>query len=395
MSAQIPPGTDLSTIPAGIPPLGVTPNFVDPPSLAHVVLGVNITFMILATLAVTGRLITNVTKKRVTGLDDSFCFLAFVGAVGYSALVFHTIKFNRHQWDIPLSWFDASYFKKSCFTQRHSLQKVSILLLYSRIFVASNSRNMIYLIYLGILASFCFYIPNIILASWYCAPHIGESWNLETALRCKDTERWYLAQAVLIVLLDLYIFILPLPTLLKLNMSRNRRISVLLVFMTALLAIIAAIATLANRPTLLNTADQTWYGSVAIVCSSVENYVAIIVSSAPALSCFLKVYIVDTAFYNTLRSRFLSTTSGGSKDQSKKSWPASRPEIVKNSSESSSKLNSTNEYVNLDNVSGTEFHSQVQTGAPAAGSRTQNGILRSVDVTQGFEDREHGGGYAV
>jgi len=73
--ADLPPGSDLSQIPGGVPPYKIIPNFIDPPSLAHTVLGINITFMIIATVFVCCRITVNITKKRVAGIDD--CKLAF------------------------------------------------------------------------------------------------------------------------------------------------------------------------------------------------------------------------------------------------------------------------------------------------------------------------------
>lgn len=70
MASALPPGTDLSKIPAGIPPPGVIPNFVNPPSLAPVVLGINITFMVITAVFVSARLTVNLTRKRKTGIDD-------------------------------------------------------------------------------------------------------------------------------------------------------------------------------------------------------------------------------------------------------------------------------------------------------------------------------------
>ena len=108
MALNLPPGTDLSTIPAGIPPPGVIPNFVNPPSLAPAVLGINITFMVITAIFVSARLTVNLTRKRKTGIDDckftsesaarlkllliavmvGFCGAAFIGAFTYSGLNF-------------------------------------------------------------------------------------------------------------------------------------------------------------------------------------------------------------------------------------------------------------------------------------------------------------------
>jgi hypothetical protein len=111
--------------------------------------------------------------------------------------------------------------------------KLSILLLYRRIFAASNSRRQMWLTYGGIIATCGLYIPNFIIAPWFCAPRIGEPWELNYIQRYVDTDLWYLIHASLVVVWDLYIFVFPLPTIFKLHISENKKVSIVLVFMTA------------------------------------------------------------------------------------------------------------------------------------------------------------------
>lgn len=68
--AQIPPGTDLSTVPLAPNPNGNLPNFVNPPSQADTVLGVGLPLVIISTFVVAVRLATNFRSARKLGLDD-------------------------------------------------------------------------------------------------------------------------------------------------------------------------------------------------------------------------------------------------------------------------------------------------------------------------------------
>lgn len=92
-----------------------------------------------------------------------------------------------------------------------------------------------FLIYGGIAFAFCIYFPSIPLAAWFCAPHVGQAWGPQAGKNCPDLLPWILTQAVLSLFLDLYIFVIPMPTLMKLNLPKGRKFGVLSVFATAIL----------------------------------------------------------------------------------------------------------------------------------------------------------------
>ena len=74
------------------------------------------------------------------------------------------------------------------------------------------------------------------LETYFCAPRIGEGWNTEALIKtCADYTIFSAVQGVLAVVLDLYIFILPIPIMLRLQMPLRRRLSILGVFGTAIL----------------------------------------------------------------------------------------------------------------------------------------------------------------
>lgn len=114
------------------------------------------------------------------------------------------------------------------------LGKVSILLLYLQLFAVQRPVRLA--IYLALFFTVGLYITFIPCDAYFEAPHIGESWDdLVLNGRPNKAVPWSLAIGAGSILIDLYIFILPIPILLKLHTSTSKRMQILLLFGTALL----------------------------------------------------------------------------------------------------------------------------------------------------------------
>jgi hypothetical protein len=115
-----------------------------------------------------------------------------------------------------------------------SSSKAAIFLLYRQLFnVKTSVRNAVNvgLIFTGVL-----YIPNIPLAAIFEAPAASDSWQaMLTNTKSHKMVYWGLVQSSLTILLDIYIFVLPLPTITKLHLPLGKRVQILGVFTTALM----------------------------------------------------------------------------------------------------------------------------------------------------------------
>lgn len=112
--------------------------------------------------------------------------------------------------------------------------KGAILLLYLRIFTIN--RKMRYSIWFGLVWNFLLYWSGIPIATYYGTPRIGQPWDVVAATEtCANLANYLVIQGVLAVALDLYIFILPIPIVLKLRISLQQRLSILGIFGTAIL----------------------------------------------------------------------------------------------------------------------------------------------------------------
>jgi hypothetical protein len=112
--------------------------------------------------------------------------------------------------------------------------KVAILLFYMEIF--STIRPVKIGSIVGIVMAFMAYIPASLVLAYYNAPHVGQSWD--ELLTNGMTEKGVPGGVVIgvaSVIVDIYIFVLPLPTVARLNLRLAKRIQVISLFATAFL----------------------------------------------------------------------------------------------------------------------------------------------------------------
>lgn len=110
--------------------------------------------------------------------------------------------------------------------------KAAILLLYFDIFTAHRSMRIA--IYFGLVLIVLHSLPGLAIASYYFAPHAGQSWQ-QLSPNPWGSIVWGLVQGPLCVVLDLYIFILPIPLISKLRLPRRKRMQVFGIFSSALM----------------------------------------------------------------------------------------------------------------------------------------------------------------
>lgn len=112
--------------------------------------------------------------------------------------------------------------------------KLSLFLLYLRIFIVN--RVMKWAIYAGIVAVIGFYVATGVYFGYACLPGQDETWLLASlAQRCHDVTVLELPQGIFGLLSDLYLYILPIPVIMRLNFGRKKKVGTLAIFGTGLL----------------------------------------------------------------------------------------------------------------------------------------------------------------
>ncbi|KAI1211921.1 uncharacterized protein F4807DRAFT_458126 [Annulohypoxylon truncatum] len=284
--------SDYTQIPAVPPPAGQTSNFVDPPSQEATMIAVSTVMMALTLAFVSLRLYTSFRVTRKPGLEDWLCIVALVLSFGHISGVLLLSHKTRHMWDVPLSWFLDDYWKIRLFANlfqsfAYFSSRLPILMLYLRIF--GETRGFRIACYVCLALVFAVSLVAIPLLSYYCAPFPSEGWHsLAVFARCKNILNWAIIQGGLDIFLDLYIFILPLPIVLRLHMPKRQKLGVLAVFLTGFLAVLASVVGFYYRYRLTYTNDVNWNEGIYICTIIVEINIATICSCMPACYAFFR-----------------------------------------------------------------------------------------------------------
>lgn len=114
---------------------------------------------------------------------------------------------------------------------------------------------------------------------------------------------WGIFIGVASVLIDVYIFVLPLPTVLKLNMSTSKQRQLVAVFSIALIGVASSIVALSYRIELyVKQNDGTWNQASVAIANVAEDSIALIVGSAPGFSTFLRVHVANSVLWKSIQS---------------------------------------------------------------------------------------------
>lgn len=352
---------DLCTIPAGVSPDGVY-NFINPPSLFPPLLIVSVVLAAFSTIFVLGRLVVNRHKLKIA---DYMTFIGCLNNITYTGLILARPNSYRHIWDTPVCDFNGESLKilfvqTIFFAPAFFFAKAAILLLYGQLFAVGKRFKLA--INLSILVTLLLYLSEFPLAGIYGAPKPGHSWDslLESLeINAKPFALGGAVQSAFSTVLDIYIFILPLPILLKLQLMPRQRFQLLGIFSTALLGVGASIASLIIKIRLMSSTDSSWLGAQATMCSLIETNIALIVGCMPAFAQFVTIYVGGSAFIKSLRSRLLSR-SGPTRDSTVPSKDVPNDHSLKLASYGSKQPPRRNNYYELTDTMLLETQTTIQ-----------------------------------
>ncbi|KAK1997403.1 hypothetical protein LX36DRAFT_73664 [Colletotrichum falcatum] len=157
--------------------------------------------------------------------------------------------------------------------------KVSICTIYLRVFVARWSRMTV----IGLMVSLVIqHFLFLFLVVFQCTP-IQSIWDRYIPGSCLNLRAIAYAGGALTITYDCILMLLPLPQLLKLNVSVRKRL--VLIFLLALgsFACVASMVRLKFLVSFSNTFDPTWDNVETLVWSTLEINLAMICGSLPAL----------------------------------------------------------------------------------------------------------------
>ncbi|OJJ64192.1 hypothetical protein ASPSYDRAFT_84214 [Aspergillus sydowii CBS 593.65] len=281
----------LDQQPAMPPPPGFETDFVDPPSRQPAIIAMSAVFVSLMLLAVSVRAYTRTRILKSWGWDDTTCIIAVIGSLANlgSFMKLLDLGLGLHMWDIPVTVFMSesnARFLAAGITYPWTVgfTKISILLLYKRLFPVAKMRIAIWV---GIAIIGILYGSFIIMS----AVNIGICVTVGTDISpfCDFVHTGLVIwQGASNVVTDFYLVVLPIPQVLKLKLSRKKKIGLCLTFASGLGACGASIARLIiSVKNIYGGWDVMWVSGEIALYSIAEVNIGIIVACVFTFPVFL------------------------------------------------------------------------------------------------------------
>ncbi|KAF1962236.1 hypothetical protein CC80DRAFT_487749 [Byssothecium circinans] len=299
----------LKLIPAEAPPPGITPNFEHPASLASAIVGVGSAFLTLAFFCFTIRIYTQSVITKKWHWDDLTCTVGFMcGIVYYAFAALGCLggSGGKHLYDLHLDIVLnrasslQSYLATIIVTPALGLIKCSIFIQYYRIF--RPLRYVSISVYVGATISAIFYAAVTIAAFVLNSPWPGESLlSASMSWHFMRFTKFSIPTGVIGMLVDWCLFCLPIPAVHSLHLSLEKKLGIMLVFMTGGLAAIASTMALYYRVRMQqDPGDIQWKVGYIFIWTQIEMFAGVAATSMPSVKQFFNNKSISPLIWGSL-----------------------------------------------------------------------------------------------
>ncbi|KAF5552573.1 integral membrane protein [Fusarium mexicanum] len=160
------------------------------------------------------------------------------------------------------------------------LNKVAAILLYLRLFVTKSFRVWSFVV-MGVVVGYS--IGGIAATIWQCVPIKG-AWDKSFDAKCIDSNKFWVAYAVLNILTDVMVLALPIMPIMRLQTSRREKLLLCCIFLLGGFVTITSILRVTSvSNSLRNKKDMTWNFIDRGVWTLIEANLGIIAACLPVL----------------------------------------------------------------------------------------------------------------
>ncbi|KAH6621293.1 hypothetical protein B0J18DRAFT_222709 [Chaetomium sp. MPI-SDFR-AT-0129] len=284
-SAAADPTAMVGLMPA---PPGVTPDFFHTTEVQISFITVFAVTFALATIALVLRLYTRICVVKSVGFDEPLLLSSWAVTLAFFIVSVKAMPagFGRHLYEVTqtqlVGYLERLLSLALTYIWPPTLTKLSILVLYWRI-----SPNKIFRICIALTALVLigYSVTFTVLFSGPCNPLLGTP---ESAICLNNIA---VAQAVLNIVTDGVIIVLPIPTIHGLNMGLKQRVTVGLILGLGSAACIASIVRVAYVRAMVNDPDVTFTQCSAAVWSLLEMNLGILCNALAALKPFVRQHL--------------------------------------------------------------------------------------------------------
>ncbi|ORY68845.1 uncharacterized protein BCR38DRAFT_424486 [Pseudomassariella vexata] len=246
----------------------------------------------LALLFIGQRVYTKLAVLRTFQLEDGFLVAAWITSIGTQAVLLHMFSVGVvgvHAWEISLDQYNfysililvAPVIYAPC----SGFAKLTLLLFYRRISPQTWFQWSITTMICIVVGYTIVIFFSLIFA---CNP-IAKNWDITiTEGYCINRAALYIVTAVLGILTDVILLVLPIPMVLGLQMPNLQKAGLLLMFTIGSLTVVTSIVRLVILLPVLTNTDQPW--AIAFPCTWIcaEANLLVICCSLPTLRKFFR-----------------------------------------------------------------------------------------------------------
>ncbi|KIW11873.1 hypothetical protein PV08_09146 [Exophiala spinifera] len=165
--------------------------------------------------------------------------------------------------------------------------KMALLLLYYRVFSSPVFQRFV----IGSMVVCALYIPTFALGiTLHCIPisYTWTGWTGETKGKCMNLNAFAWAHAIINIIFDIWIILLPIPQLLQLSLGRRKKIHLILMFSIGFFITIVSVVRLTSLVRFANSTNPTYDNVPTAYWSVLEAFVSIICTCLPAVRALLR-----------------------------------------------------------------------------------------------------------
>ncbi|XXH04170.1 hypothetical protein Hte_010583 [Hypoxylon texense] len=260
---------EILNSPGMTPPEGVEPNFDHPANRNGLAIAISVICITLVTFTALVRAYSKLfLAKRMR--EPDLGLIAFGGYVGIAFTYYtqlHYGGFFVRQWDVRLRDLQVVYEYAIIFALLYHIPmlfaKTAILLEWIHIFVPNHNRSRNRFFWLArfmMSLNILMYFSVFIAMCFSCIP-LEANWTPWLTGKCIDKEALYITTASFNLVMDVFILLLPQRIIWKLQMTRNKKIGVSIIFSFGILSVLCAAGRLyATQHLSYQTKGDTNYG---------------------------------------------------------------------------------------------------------------------------------------
>ncbi|KDB27982.1 hypothetical protein H109_00246 [Trichophyton interdigitale MR816] len=244
-------------------------------------------FSIITPLFIIARVATRRYYSKSLGPDDWTILgsLVFAETISIQMIIICGWAFGKHIDDIPPELLAKSlklyYFAQIFYKITSALTKISVLLLYLQVFIPPWFKTTCWV---GIAVIVAFTAGTVVSSIFQCNP-VPYAFDKKTpgGGKCINVAAFWFANASFIIATDVFIVLLPIPVILRLQLPDRTKVALCGVFALGLFVCITSVLRITTIDIATSRSDTPWTNINSSVWTVIEYNLAIICACMPSL----------------------------------------------------------------------------------------------------------------